>query len=269
MIFRLYQFQFGSTVFRFTDQEDPVTHQGQAFTPVPISHTPPEQSGDQTGSNIEISMAFNDEFTAPFVLNFVQIAPAGLTDVTVFKGDTNNSPSVTVLWTGSLNAVTFGERDVVLLCKPIASVFTREGPRASYGTLCNNEFTDNICLVNPDDFTEFAIQVTGLALDGVTFTLGGLTVSQSPNYVDGTFTGGKMRESANSLNTRLIVDHVGDVITVQYPFLNLGLGSVVDVVQGCDHAISTCDTKFDNVVNFFGFFKTPRQNPFDVGLDRI
>ena len=51
------------------------------------------------------------------------------------------------------------------------------------------------------------------------------------------------------------------------------MGSTVVVLAGCDHSVTTCDTKFNtpedtqsNVINYGGFPFVPGKNPFETGL---
>jgi len=64
---------------------------------------------------------------------------------------------------------------------------------------------------------------------------------------------------------RMILSHVGDTVTLTAAILGLAPGSTVTAFAGCDHTISTCDSKFNNRENFGGFPYFPSINPFAGG----
>jgi len=37
-------------------------------------------------------------------------------------------------------------------------------------------------------------------------------------------------------------------------------------VAGCDHSVSTCAARFDNLANYGGFPFIPTKNPFSTGV---
>lgn len=76
----------------------------------------------------------------------------------------------------------------------------------------------------------------------------------------------KAGEIITPTERRLIVEHNGAEITLNYPFRAMAAGMEVTLYAGCDHSIETCDDKFNNLVNFLGFPYTPSLNPFLVGL---
>lgn len=72
---------------------------------------------------------------------------------------------------------------------------------------------------------------------------------------------------------RLILSQSGDDVTLLLPFPETIVGSTVVLLAGCDHSITTCDTKFNtpedtlsNVINYGGFAFVPNKNPFETGL---
>lgn len=60
---------------------------------------------------------------------------------------------------------------------------------------------------------------------------------------------------------RSILDHTGDVITVDVPFRTLAIGNGIDVAPGCDKSPATCLDKFNNISRFGGQPHFPTNNP--------
>lgn len=74
-------------------------------------------------------------------------------------------------------------------------------------------------------------------------------------------------------DARLILSQSGDDLQLLLPFPDSILGSTVVILAGCDHTVTTCDSKFNtpsdpqsNVVNFGGFPFVPTKNPFEGGV---
>jgi hypothetical protein len=61
---------------------------------------------------------------------------------------------------------------------------------------------------------------------------------------------------------RLIISNVANVININFPFHDAEDGDAVELVRGCDHTYSICDTKFSNTKQFGGFPYIPGENPF-------
>jgi uncharacterized phage protein (TIGR02218 family) len=145
----------------------------------------------------------------------------------------------------------------------LKNIFEREGPRATWGSLCQHQLYDNLCLVDAADFTTFNATIDSISADGITLTLSGLG-SPIPDFV-----GGRMIKD-NGADSRLVVAQSGTVLTLQQPFRSdLVAGATVDIEQGCDHTTGDCIDKFSNIDNFGGFPYTPGLNPFNEGLDKI
>lgn len=67
-------------------------------------------------------------------------------------------------------------------------------------------------------------------------------------------------------DVRLITRHVGNTITVQFPFSSLPNNALVHAVPGCDKSYETCLNKFNNIENRLGFDNIPSSNPCIFGF---
>lgn len=61
---------------------------------------------------------------------------------------------------------------------------------------------------------------------------------------------------------RFIVGHAGDTLTLSAAVPGLAQNAGFVVSAGCDHAPTTCDSKFGNALNYGGAPWFPIKNPF-------
>jgi uncharacterized phage protein (TIGR02218 family) len=81
---------------------------------------------------------------------------------------------------------------------------------------------------------------------------------------DGYWAGGKIEINGYS---RLIETHTGDTITIAQAIPGLEPGLSFTASPGCSHTIETCLNKFNNSINYRGFFRLPQgRNPFTGGV---
>jgi uncharacterized phage protein (TIGR02218 family) len=100
----------------------------------------------------------------------------------------------------------------------------------------------------------FAAAGTVSAVSGYT-----VTVSAASAQPDGFYLGGMIEDGAGVL--RMIVNHVGSVLTLWRPIPGLEVTDAVTIYPGCDRSLATCISKFDNRPNFGGFPWMPQKNP--------
>ena len=67
--------------------------------------------------------------------------------------------------------------------------------------------------------------------------------------------------------TRFIVDHQGDTVSLISPIPGLSSLDQVWAYWGCDHLEATCQNKFSNLVNHLGWSRLPGRNPFSGRID--
>lgn len=111
------------------------------------------------------------------------------------------------------------------------------------------------CNVEPDAFRE----------DGTLIDVIGTTIT-SPSLAlhgDGWFDGGVVTwvDSSGDRDYCFIVKQVGSAATLLTP-MRLPAGSAVSFLPGCDHALTTCDAKFHNAINYGGVHTMPDKNAF-------
>lgn len=254
----LYAFALGATSYYFTSSEDSITVGTTTYVPEAISRTDHAQSIDDRMRTMTITVPTTNVVAA----QFRNVVPGQSVQVTILRLQRDDTPTpVTILqYKGFIHSVNFpGDgRIAQVACKTVEAAVNRQCPRFGYSSLCNYVLYDSDCGVDPELF-----KVTGTVtvVSGNTITVPGM--SSKP---DGWFKGGYVRIQGIS-DPRMILNHVGDVLTVLLPFSADALGHVVDAFAGCNHRIDDdCDLKFDNVIENGGFAFVPTTNPFQTGI---
>jgi len=126
-----------------------------------------------------------------------------------------------------------------------------------YSASCRAILGDNRCKV---DLSSFKVNgsVTEI-IDNNSFKASALT------QANGYFTGGEIKfTSGSNINLRMEVKEFSEsVISLALPFpYQIQVGDNFEAIAGCDKTVSTCKSKFDNIINFRG-------EPHIPGTDQI
>lgn len=149
---------------------------------------------------------------------------------------------------GKVAQASFDGSDCQLTVK-LENWLSKEIPNKMRQFFCGNALFDGDCRLRVEDWqiAAFVDEVSGLKVRSSTFG----------QYPDGYFTRGFLTYGEN---IRLIRDHAGDKITLQYPFATPPRHDVV-VAPGCDSLFRTCVVKFHNHLNFSGCPYVPPIDP--------
>lgn len=253
----LYTFAFGSEIYRFTSYNSDVNWGGLSYTHIQISRGDVQNSAEDAINQVTIVMPLDNPVPQKFIPN----VPGVVGSVTVLRANANDVAEETVvLFEGFVASVkNDGALEAQVLCNPRTSIFKGPGPRITYQGLCNHILYDARCKIARASFT-----FTGLvsAVTGSTITVNGVS-GQGADWAVGGFV---QAPTAAPEDKRMILAQTGDVLTLLLPFSIPVLGTQVDVLAGCAHDLTTCDTKFANAVNYGGHPYVPRKNPFNSTL---
>jgi hypothetical protein len=147
------------------------------------------------------------------------------------------------LFVGYATGISFGAGVCTIEFRSILLEIDRDICKVRMQALCNNQLFDSVCGIDP---TPLAVSAT------VTVSTDGKTLSSSSfgAHADTYFTFGKVLFNGAY---RFISSHVGNDITIQYPFPSLVTGNTVTAWPGCSkHPGEACIPKFNNLVNFVG-----------------
>ncbi len=257
-VLELYTFVFGLETFRFTSFQRDITWQGFAYTSEVISRTNTEAAVEDSAGQVTITLPLDN----PVPQKFIRNVPGQVGSVRILRAHaTDAAEEAIVLFDGFVaNVALDGELEAKILCNPNTKIFNRTAPRFTYLGLCNHILYDERCKVDISLF-----KFTGLVsvVDGNDITVNGAGgVGPADNFV-----GGFSRFPAGSLDdARMILAQSGDVMTLLLPFAATVIGSDIDLFAGCAHDLTTCDVKFDAVLEYGGFPFVPRKNPFGTRL---
>jgi len=261
----LYEFFAGGVPFRFTNGETEQVRTGETYLAAGISRSNIKRSGPKFEAETEIRGSLEDETISGFLTQWAQISPEGHTTIKIYeKHLTDGAGEYRTNFIGEVESVRFDELQARLLCKTMGDITTREGPKDTWGGDCENQFGDSYCQVILTNFQK-QLPLTTLGADGITLTFN--TVGDGQN--NGDFIGGMVKLQSRPFDFRFVVDHVGDVLTLQQPFADISPGDPCDIVQGCHHTVDDCLNRFDNLVEYGATPYTPRDNPFTTSLDNL
>lgn len=164
-----------------------------------------------------------------------------------------------IWFTGSVAAITMeGAKARLVIPSLFSAMLQTEFPGLYYQGPCNHALYSPRCGASRE---AFKLEGTVASLsDRVT-----IRVPEAASRPDQWLRAGELL-SPSGAERRLIVDHRGDMLTLNYPFRSLSQGAAVTMYAGCDHTIQECHDKFNNHVNHLGFPLTPGLNPFVTGL---
>jgi len=248
----LYALTLGSTTWRMHNTlEEEISYGGDTYYKAAVSR------GNITGAqeNLTITIPGSHAYST----NFSEVAPGQLSSLTIYRYHRAETGDVHLLYKGIVRSVSFATQghSAQLTVIPLTATFDKTIPDRTFQAQCNNVLFDSDCQVSASSF-KFTGPVASAASNTVTIT--GLSAAKGSAWATGGYV------SYGILDFRLILDHTGDVLTLNIPFYEDVVGKSVNVYAGCDHNISTCNTKFSNSINFGGCPYVPTKNIFQTGL---
>ena len=237
--------------YRYTSRETEVIYDEQTYSPEAISHSAVSNSGDMTKDRLDINIPIENEAARDLLIGNSE-QPSSLT---VFRGhSTDEDFEFVVYWKGRITNAVANGASVKMECESIFTSLRRYGLRARYQKSCRHNLYSEGCGVDKEGFK---VEGTVSVISDLT-----LTVAEADDFDDGYFVGGYI--SFNGI-TRRIVAHEEDQITINRAIESLKdaeLPVLIDLYPGCDKLRTTCNNKFDNLLNFGGFPWIPSKNPF-------
>ena len=247
----IYEFIQGILRWNYISGAESLVRLGQVYTPMPVSRDRIKQSSDIFKDSLRLSFPRDNAFAS----QYLGFAPEDVTTVTVLRGHVGDPDNeYIVYWKGRVVGAKAGGNTIDVECESVFTSIKRPGLRARFEYGCRHALYLSGCNVNRELY-----KMTGRVLS----ISGGLeiTVAGAALKPDGYFTGGML--VAPSGVPRFITNHIGDKVTITRPLPGLVGDMLANLYPGCDHLMSTCRTKFDNLPNFGGFPYIPSRNPFN------
>lgn len=248
--------EIGPVSYHLTSGEDQQTVLGNVYVPEVIHRGKIDLAQEARTTILEVMMPSSH----PFPLSYVNQIPGQKATMTIYRlhRDDTPTPQVIVIFEGSVQSVSFEQQGKVarLAVVPASYSKARTIPRFTFQGACNHVLGDARCKVDENAF-KFTSTVTAVA--GNVVTLAGANA-----YPDRYFTAGRI-DLLGAVDSRLVLAHVGSLLTILFPFGSGILGTTVTAFAGCAHDGTAC-FGFNNTINFGGWPFIPQKNPFNSGL---
>lgn len=247
----LFDFARGDTHWRYTSAKTSQSYNTRTWEAALIQRGNIEHTAEKGRSNLRITVARDLEIAELFRTQ----PPSDVITVTLHRfhaGETTGA----VVWMGRVLNAEWTGATAVLNCEPVSTSLARPGLRRLYQRQCPHVLYGPACRLNK---ATFAVTAELTAVSGTT-----LSAAEFDAQPDGYFAGGFL-EYTNpdaTIERRFITAHTGADIVISLPLSVLDAGSQVVAYPGCDHALSTCSSKFSNSDNYGGFPFIPSKNPF-------
>lgn len=254
----VYEFTIGSSTYRYTSTEDPITVGANIYTPEQIERGSLSQGQEERKKLLEITLPLLNAFA----VQYLNIVPGERAEVTIIQLQRNETPAFDtqiVRYRGQVRSVRYTDNDTAILgCQSLEFALSRTIPNFVYSGVCNWFLYGAGCGADPSAHSLVSAPVT--AVSGNTITVTGVAASGKD------FVGGYCKMGTFS-DFRMVIAQAGDVLTLLLPFAVNPLGGTVDAFEGCDHSLlGDCETKFGRGVEFGGFYYVPKKNIFRSGL---
>lgn len=250
-----------STSYYYTSADTAVTFSGNTYLPTVLVRQ------ELTSGGIEVNSA-DLVFDVPAAHEVAQLfrpggpeRPVTVTMRRLHRANLTDAvkPRVTKVLSAAVQdkvcRITCGARALRLL--------DREVPRRRYSYGCNHVLYGDLCQSLKALHTLTQVTVTDISADGRTVALAGLTTYLSTSAVDDPFAGGYLAPPLGSPRRVDRSDSVFGTVTLQSPIVQLQVGDVVDVVEGCAHTPEACDVQHSNKEHYGGFIGIPPRDPWD------
>lgn len=254
----LYLFQSDDALerWRFTTGDEDIQEGADVWERAPIQRGALVSSTGEAQGPIEVKLPADH----PVARKFVAYLPERPINLAIFRYHrTDLAAERLQIFSGRVSSVSFREGEAIFTCQPILNAMGRKVPWQSYKSLCNWALYGPGCGVLR--LTHQLVLATGP-------NFGDAATLKDPQFLaqpDGWFTNGYI-EVTETRETRFIINHTGDTLTLIAPLTNFTPGMEMRVYPGCDRTENTCRVKFNNIQNYLGFNRIPTENPFDTSL---
>ena len=261
----LFRFARQSLAWRYCSADRDITVGDETFLHAPIQRSEIKQTVEKPQDQITITLPYllapnapEYPVTQPLGDNWNPYAPTDTVHVTCMAmhlGD--HDKEMIVEWMGRVASPEFTDGTLTLTCAPRKnySAMLRRGPkwqRSCWKTIYAP--APRGAGLKREDY-EFPATLT--AASGVTLKAAEFATSVWP------LEGGELSWTrANGITeTRMILAHAGDTITILYPGPDLAVGSAVVALPTCPHTWDAYAAR-NNTINYGGSLYMPTQDPY-------
>jgi uncharacterized phage protein (TIGR02218 family) len=247
-------------IARFTSLDKDVVYGGNTFQAIPISRSQISYHTDLQVDKVDISMGLVGILIGTTHYSIPKLIQLGLmrnAHVLIHLVDYVALDAVQLLFEGWVTeGVSYNRGVCTLSVGSLLDKLNEKFPKYMYSDYCQHQLYGPYCGLSKATYLE-----TGSALTGSTKSLLAATVFSYSNHATPYWMKGeiKMTSGANNGTSRSIIVHGDGNVVFLIPFVEtIAIGDTFEAYPGCDKAGVTCDEKFNNYVNFFGFEYCPK-----------
>ncbi len=251
----IYTFQRDFSAFRYTSADRDITLGEFTYAAKPISRSSIEQSSEMQRRAIKLTVPRDLE-----VADMYRISPPSSVVTCLIQQFHYGDTDARVVWSGRILGVEWDGSTALLTMEPVYTAMRRVGLRRAYQKQCPHVLFSPACGANAAAYLAYG---PATAISGLT-----ISITAAATQANGYWTGGYIEYPIEDglVERRFITGHAGSTLTLSSPATGAAEGVLVNIYPGCDHALTTCDGKFSNSVNYGGMPYFTRKNPFG-GID--
>lgn len=238
----LYTITTPTITYRLTSHVADVTFGGNTYTATTMGRGNLQVGQDLTGREMIMYLPISHPLVQRFTASGI---PEHSVIVTLLRMQAVSGQGAQQ-WTGFAQSIAIdGHTALVRVPSVTEDAMKIRLPVISAQRLCNHTLYDSLCGL---DRAGFAIQPPTVFITGQSGNI--VTVSSVAGSADERF---KFGEAVHfNQQRRMILDQVGTTLTLNAPFVGVNNGDGLVLYSGCDHSVTTCHDKFNNVINFGG-----------------
>lgn len=255
----LVEIAYSGKTWYFTGSDADRELGGRTYRSIPLGHAVIEPSVDVDKAGLEFYFPPDVEFGEIFRIQ----PPSEVVSFRMMIQNYMNPSEFITAWRGRIINVDWqsdgNSEKLAVIVENVYSSLQRLGLRRRYSITCPYALYGPQCRVPRDDFKE-TTPISGYA--GLT-VMAVAAIGKPDNYYAGGFMTYANTASGN-VEKRMIrasVGATGALILSASP-IAIAAGILTNIYAGCDHLISTCDTRFNNAANSGATPHIPRKNPF-------
>lgn len=261
----LYRFSnLNSEIYTYTSGNADYTYNSEVYVTRNLTRNESAITSDQNLVALTLRVPADDEFAQRYRIG----APTARDKLTIYRLHLTDTPTpeVVVFFKGEVSSVAFDGDDAIVAAETSMIVLRRPIPRRSYSNSCGHVLYDRGCKINENN-AAYKFDVVVQTINGANVTVTGTGIgTQAANF----FVSGFLDK--DTIERRMILSQTVNgptslTLTLPLPFVDLADGEALVLRAGCNHSLTTCRTKFNNVTNFGGFPWVPTENPFSTGID--
>lgn len=250
----------GGDTARFTSHDTDITYAGDLYQAIPIQRTQVSYHTDLQVDNLEISFGLvglvvgAEEYSIP---RLIQLGFLRNAHVYVYLVDYVALDSVKLIFEGWVTGnISYNRGVCTISVGSLLDKLNEKFPKYIYSDYCNHQLYGPYC-----GLSKVAWKTVSTAAAGTTTSLIYNTnfafSAFSPTY----YTKGQilMTSGLNAGASRTVYQQNDGHVVLLIPFAQtISVGDGFEAYPGCDKSGQTCDEKFSNYANFFGFEYTPK-----------